>query len=159
MSQMQDPTLGLVGFESALSAGQIYPHNSSLYPDLLVFLDEAEGIPRRTYALMDGKSVKAVAVYFLEKNIGNIPCFDLGYAVAEPYRGQRNAQAIIEKSLAQLKHEVRGQIHNFCVEVIVPADNLASLKVASRAFAVAPNKILDSASGKPSVQYLEFIEL
>jgi hypothetical protein len=115
MPQVQDPLQSLLGFQEALTAGFIQPGLSPLYPDLLVLHDDAEGTPRFTYALMEGKAGKAIAVYFLERSVGNIPYFDVGYAVAEPYRQQGNAHAVVKKSLAQLQHEARGKVLKLCI--------------------------------------------
>jgi hypothetical protein len=158
MSQAQDPLQSLLGFQEALTAGFIQPALSPLYPDLIVLHDDAEGTPRSTYALMEGKVVKAVAVYFQEKSVGNIPYFDVGYAVAEPYRQQGNAHAVVEKSLAQLQHETRGKVLKLYVEAIVPNSNIASQKVAARALSTSPTEIVDGVSGQPSQQYLRLFE-
>jgi hypothetical protein len=149
----------LLGFQEALTAGFIQPGLSPLYPDLIVLHDDAEGTPRSTYALMEGEVVKAVAVYFLEKSVGNIPYFDVGYAVAEPYRQQGNAHAVVEKSLAQLQHETRGKVLKLYVEAIVPNSNIASQKVAARALSTSPTEIVDAVSGQPSQQYLRLLEV
>ncbi|MBV7547283.1 hypothetical protein KW849_13390 [Pseudomonas sp. PDM26] len=159
MSQTQDPLQSLLGFQEALTAGFIQPDLSPLYPDLIVLHDDAEGTPRSTYALMEGKVVKAVAVYFLEKSVGNIPYFDVGYAVAEPYRQQGNAHAVVEKSLAQLQHETRGKVLKLFVEAIVPNSNIASQKVAARALSASPTEIVDGVSGQASQQYLRLFEV
>jgi hypothetical protein len=159
MFETQDPFAALIGFQEALTAGFIQPSRSSLYPDLVVLQDDAEGTPRLTYALIDGQKVKAVAVYFLERKINSIPHFDLGYAVAVAYRNQGYAHAIVEKSLAQLQHEMRGHVDKFFVEAIVPNSNIASKKVAALALSADWEEIRDSVSGKPSARYLRLFEL
>lgn len=158
MTQAQDPLQSLLAFQEALTAGVIQPRHSPLYPDLIVFHDDADGSPRFTYALVEGKVVKAIAVYFLEKSVGNTPCFDIGYAVAERYRQQGNAHAVVEKSLAQLQHETRGKVHKLFVEAIVPNSNIASQKVAARGLSTSPTEIVDGVSGQLSQQYLRLFE-
>jgi hypothetical protein len=158
MSYVQDPLQSLLGFQEALTAGLIQPRLSTLYPDLIVFHDDADGSPRYTYALMDGKVVKAIAVYFLDKTLGNYPCFDIGYAVAEPYRKKGNAHAVVEKSLAQLQHETKGKVLKLYVEAVVPNLNTASQKVAARALSSTPTEIVDGVSGHPSQHYLRLFE-
>lgn len=155
MHDRQNPASALVGFEAAVNAGQIQPRASGLFADLVIYFDEAEGTPRRTYALRQGQAIRAVAVYFLEKNVAGYPCFDLGYAVAEAHRNQGLAHLIVEQSLAQLRHEIRGQIEVFFVEAIVPSDNPASQKVAARALTEFSREIIDAESGASSVQYLQ----
>lgn len=159
MSQAQDPLQSLLGFQEALTAGFIQPGLSPLYPDLIVLHDETTGTLRSTYALMEGKVVKAIAVYFLDKAVDNIPCFDVGYAVAVPYRQQGNAHAVVEKSLTQHQHEMRGKVLKLYVEAIVPNSNIASQKVAARALTTSPTEIVDRVSGQPSQQYLRLFEV
>ena len=165
MSQAQDPLQSLLGFQEALTSGDIQPYLSTLYPDLIVLhddttgTDETTGSLRSTYALMEGKVVKAIAVYFLDKSMDNIPCFDVGYAVAEPYRQQGNAHAVVEKSLTQHQHEMRGQVLKLYVEAIVPNSNIASQKVAARALSPSPTEIVDGVSGQASQQYLRLFEV
>ncbi|MES3707362.1 N-acetyltransferase [Pseudomonas putida] len=159
MIQAQDPSSALCGFQEALAAGYIHPSRSTLHPDLVVLHDDAEGTLRITYALLAGKTVKAVAVYFLEKTIQGVRVYDVGYAVAHPYRNQGCALAVVEQSLEHLQKSLCGQVTRFYVEAIVPHSNLASMKVAARALAVDPERINDGVSGKSSAKYLRLFEI
>ncbi|WP_058144358.1 GNAT family N-acetyltransferase [Pseudomonas aeruginosa] len=159
MSDLQNPALALEGFQDAFNAGFIRPHASDLFSDLVVLHDAADGAPRYTYAMLDGETVKAIAVFFLEKVIGQYPCFDIGYAVAEPYRNQGNAHGIVEKSLAQFQRDLGVHVPKYYVEAVVLKSNNASQKVAAAALGIEPEEIIDSVSGKPALLYRGYFEV
>lgn len=156
MSDMVDPNDSLISFQDALTKKLITLSSCVVHPEMKVLLDNAEGTPRITYALLDGEKVKGIAIYVPVDPINGIPCFGLGYAVAEQYRKQGVATIIVQKSLDEMRNGFKKHIPKLYVEAIVGVDNHASNKVASKLISEKPSACNDTYSGKPAQQYLRF---
>jgi len=59
-----------------------------LSPGIRVILDQPNGVIRYTYARIEHGRVKAIALFVHHELIDGVPCFNLGYAVPEAYRGR-----------------------------------------------------------------------
>ena len=159
MAQMTDPHNGLVSFQAALLGGHIQPRVCSKHRDLSFLYDIAETSPRITYALVDSNNaVKALASFVPVEPCNGSPCFGVGYAVAESFRGQGLAHEILEKSLDEFVALSKGKTPRMYIEAVVGADNFASQKVAGRFINDAPDEITDNISGLPALHYMRLIE-
>lgn len=158
MPDMVDPSDSLISFQDAFTKKQITLSSCVVHPEMKVLLDNAEGTPRITYALLDGEKIKGIAIYVPVEAIDGMPCFGLGYAVAEQYRKQGVATEIVQKSLDEMRTGFKKSLPKFYVEAIVGIDNRASNKVASKLIAETPIACNDTYSGKPAQQYLRFLE-
>ncbi|POU76077.1 N-acetyltransferase [Leclercia sp. LSNIH7] len=158
MPDMVDPSDSLISFQDALANKLITLSSCVVHPEMKVLLDDAEGTPRITYALLDGEKVQGIAIYVPAEPIDGMPCFGLGYAVDEHYRKQGVATKIVQKSMDEMRAGFRKTIPKFYIEAIVGVDNHGSNKVASRLISEKPTACDDTYSGKPAQQYLRFLE-
>ena len=121
-------------------------------------MDDANGSPRVTYALVDNGLVKALAIYIFEQRIDGVPCFEVGYAVAESFRRQGIASEVLEKSIAEMRNGFGRYGKAFYIQAVVGASNVPSQKVAARILSPQPEAITDTVSGLPAFAYLRLVE-
>ncbi|WP_209632104.1 GNAT family N-acetyltransferase [Cronobacter sakazakii] len=157
MPDMIDPSDSLKSFQDALDKKLITLSSCVVHPEMKVLLDDAEGTPRITYALLDGDKVKGIAIYVPAEAIEGLPCFGLGYAVAEQYARQGVATEIVQNSLDEMHAGFKKIYPKFYVEAIVGIDNEGSKKVASKLLSQEPKACNDTYSGKPALQYVRFM--
>lgn len=158
MPPMTDPHEGLVSYQQALNENLISPSPCSLYENMTILHDVAEGNQRLTYAIMDNDIVKATAVYVFAPNIDGIPCFGIGYAVAKEYRNQGIATQIITDSLKEFSYGMKGKIPSFYIEAIIDVNNIASRKVALKTINDSPKETIDQVSGQSAYQFIKLIK-
>ncbi|EKP0316785.1 GNAT family N-acetyltransferase [Aeromonas veronii] len=160
MAQMTDPHDGLVSLQSALKLGFIQLSKCNVHKDLKCVYDTPNDSPRYTFAMLDRDNVvKATALFVLLDSYGDGPCFSVGYAVAEPFRGQGVAYEILEKSLDEFIAFMKGRAPRMYIETMVSVDNIASQKVSSRFISDAPSETTDELSGLPALHYQRIVEL
>jgi hypothetical protein len=151
---MVDPHDALVSYQQAFTEGMISPAPGSLHRDLVVLMDDATGMRRITYALVEAGVVKATVFYFVMEPLHGVPCFHAGYAVAVPFRGQGLATSILAKSLEEMQHGFKRHMNKFYIEAVVGVDNEASKRIAKRAFPDPPAEIVDAYSGERALRFL-----
>ncbi len=157
MQKIANPHDGLLSYQQALSRAAIAPVPCTLYSELTLLMDQANGENRLTYALVENGVVKATVVYLMADPYKGLPCFQVGYAVAEPFRNQGLAAKTVEKTIEEMRHGFRNQMPRFYVEAVVAQNNLVSNKVAEKVFQAQPELIKDDASGEPAFQYLRLV--
>jgi GNAT superfamily N-acetyltransferase len=158
IGEMPDLNFTLKSFQNGFRDGDINPRPGTVNSEIFVFGDEAGGSQRITYADIQNGAVLAIAVYFLTEPYKGIHCFQVGYAVAEEHRNKGIATALLEKSIAELRHLSKRHVKSFYVEAVVEENNLASMKVAGRVLSPHPESKIDGNSGQPAFQYLRLIE-
>ncbi|EMR3754795.1 GNAT family N-acetyltransferase [Proteus mirabilis] len=158
MSTMTDPYEGLISYQQALNDKLISPSPCSLYKDMTIYHDVAEGNQRLTFAIMDNGIVKATAVYVFAPNIDGIPCFGIGYSVAENYRKKGIATEIVTNSIKEFSHGMKGKLPLFYIEAIIDLNNIASQKVALKTISNTPKETIDKISGKPAYQFIKLVK-
>ncbi|WP_167811285.1 GNAT family N-acetyltransferase [Ralstonia pseudosolanacearum] len=155
MPQMADPSHALKSFQDELHLGTVNSKQGELDRDLFVYLDHPGGEPRFTYVRLDGKLVTALMMFAVVEPIRGIPCFQIGYAVAEQYRNQGRAKDAVVAAIGEMRNGFgRAGIPRFFVEAIVGADNAASNRVAAGVISAMPTSMTDEYSGHPALQYL-----
>ncbi len=157
MAKIADPHDALPSFEKALKHGLISPKKCTVHPELAVLIDDANGEMRITYALIVGGKVKATVAYLRAEPLHGEHCFQVGYAVAKPYRGKGIASDILIKSINEMRHGFRAHLKQFYIEAVVGVDNLASKRVAEKVFTKDFEEIVDKASGLPALQFVKLI--
>lgn len=160
MTTMTDPSAALSVFQAQLDSGHLPLQQCILASDLFVLVDEPNGMLRFTYLrVQDGVTI-AIIMLVLVDPIDETPCFQMGYAVQETYRGQGLAKKTIETAITELKNgltRAQPELSAFYIEAIVSADNEASQHVAASTISADPVSIIDAPSGKPALQYLRKI--
>jgi ribosomal protein S18 acetylase RimI-like enzyme len=155
---MTDPFDGLVSFQQALLDGEINLQAGALDPNLFLHVDRPEGVLRLTYVRLDGQSVTAFANIVETEPMHDLPCFQVGVAVPEEYRGKGYAKSVLSAAIAELKHGLsRNKIPSFYLEAIVSVDNEPSKRVAEATISASPVSVTDEFSGLPALQYVRKI--
>ncbi|HED2522696.1 TPA: GNAT family N-acetyltransferase [Klebsiella aerogenes] len=158
MPAMTDPHVGLISFQEALDNNLLELHKCTVHPDLSLHYDQPEGEPRFTYALIEDGKVKATAVFIRDEVMEDgLPCFGLGYAVAEGFRGQGLGYEIVEKSLAEFEHGIKRHMAKFYIETLVDKDNIPSQKISARHINPESRETTDQYSQTPSYHYEKLI--
>lgn len=159
MPTLTNPMDGLVSLQRALRRGDVRLEPCQLHPELQVLLDRPNGEMRLTYAVIDHGRVRATVVFAEAERVDGVPCFGIGYAVAEPFRRHGLATATVTKSIEELRHGLRRVSPNpFYIEAIVATSNEASNRLSQRVISDTPAPGTDSISGEPVLQYLKRVE-
>jgi hypothetical protein len=95
MPLITNPMDALNSFEVSLKG--LVLHRNPVESDLVVHVDKPNGEIRFTHAMLDNELVKGLVNYVQIESYLGLPCFSLGYAVKEKYRGAGLAQLIIKK--------------------------------------------------------------
>jgi hypothetical protein len=157
---MIDPMNSLTGLQQALDEKIVKLQSCRLFSDMRMLVDQPNGVYRFTYALLDGKRVRAIAMFAHADPYEGAHCFQIGYAVSEPDRGQGLGIKVAKQGLAELKNGLKAnQFKTFYVEAVVGIDNTASNKIAASLFSAAPAPVKDRLSGEDALQYMEKIDL
>ncbi len=158
MPNMTDPTDALTSFQEVLLVGRIDLQRCVIDTELYVHVDRPNGMPRLSYVRLEGKTVTTFVNFVSCDPIDGTPCFQIGYAVPERYRGQGRAKDTVSAAIAEMQAGLgRNGISNFYVEAIVGVDNLASRRVAEQAISPTASAITDEVSGQPALQFLREI--
>lgn len=155
--QIADPMDALVSLQREVRRGM--PTNPcDLYPGLRVVLDQPNGIIRYTYARIEHGRVKAIALFVHHEPIDGVPCFNLGYAVPDAYRGRGWAPEIVEQGVQELRQGLgRHGVKSFYVEAVIGKDNLASQRVATKVISIDSIESNDSESGEPVLAFKRLV--
>lgn len=156
MPALIDPLNALLSFQRALQRGAVQPVRGALDPTVLAYRDEPNGELRLTYARMEGQRVAALVNFATAEPIEpGLPCFGIGYAVHEKYRGQGRAKSLVEAAIAELTTGLaRNSLRAFHIEAVVGADNFASQKIAQATISATGKPGTDVFSGVPILQYV-----
>jgi hypothetical protein len=155
MAAMTDPSEAMKSFQHALAAGQISLQKGELDQSLYVHVDQPNGLARFTYVRLSGPTVVAFVEFVIVDPVDGLPCFHIGYAVPEAYRGQGKAKSVVGAGIAELKNGL-SRAHpgaTFYVEAVVGTDNKASKRVAESTISTMPDAITDNVSGLPALHY------
>jgi len=158
---MTDPFEGLVSFQQALLNGEIRLQRGEIHLDVFLHVDYPRGddVPRFTYVRLDGQEVTAFANMVPAGLVHDLPCFQVGVAVPEVYRGRGYAKGIVAAAIAELRNGLlRNNIRSFYVEAVVSVDNDPSKRVASSTISSTSTEITDEVSGLPALRYLRKID-
>ncbi|HEX7115273.1 MAG TPA: hypothetical protein VF193_09080 [Steroidobacter sp.] len=156
---MVDPMDALVKLQEAVNRGSVALWPGEVYPDLGVWMDAPLGRSRVTYAKLAGSEVQAVALFFHNGFINNIPCFQTGYAVVEAMRRRGMASQLVAMGIEEMRTGLRRNgVQEFYVEAVVGLDNTASNNLARRLLSEAPERITDQLSGEPALRYVKLIQ-
>jgi hypothetical protein len=158
---MTDPSNALQLFQQKLLLhGDAKLQRGVLDQDLFLHVDSPNGIPRYTYVRLEGRIVTALVMFALVEPIERRFCFNIGYAVPEPYRNQGRAKEAFCAALSELQHGLgRAGFSVFYVEAIVGSDNIPSQRVAEQVISSTPVTVTDQISGLSALQYVRRIEL
>jgi hypothetical protein len=158
LARMTDPFDALTSFQQALLDGEITLQAGELDPHLFLHVDHPTGVPRFSYVRIDGQSVTALAIMVATEPMHGLPCFQVGVAVPEAYRGKGRAKSVVAAAIAELMHGLsRNKISSFYVEAIVSIDNEPSKRVAESTISATPVAVTDEVSGLPALHYVRKI--
>lgn len=157
-TQIANPMDALASLQYEVGSRGMPTHPTSCSPDIRVVLDQPNGITRYTYAVIEMGLVKAVAIFVMDDPIDGIAAFNVGYAVAKPYRRQGLGKRILEAGIQELSRGL-GQhgVKQFYVEAVVGRDNMASQQLAKSVFSNTTTEGTDSESGVPVYSYLKLV--
>ncbi len=156
---LPDVAVALKSFQQALTANAITVQRCDLDRNMVVHMDQPNGETRLSYARMAGHTVVALVQFIPCDPVEGEPCFNVGWAVAEAYRGQGRGRGAVSAAIKEMQHGFnRAGIKAFWVEAIVGEDNVASQRLAEKVLSEQVKKATDSYSGDPIVQYLRRID-
>lgn len=158
MTEMTNPHNALLSYQDVYANGHIDPHPCDLHPELAVLMDDANGSPRVTYSLIESGVVQAIVIYIAGTCVDGIPCFDLGYAVAQNFRCQGIASEVLQKSVAEMRNGLWQCMRKFYIRAVIGTSNIASQRVARHIFKSCPEQTTDGVSGQPALAYLKLVE-
>ncbi len=160
MPEMTDPSVALKSFQTDLSAGRLPLQRGQLASDLYVLRDNPNGRPRFIYLTIENEFITALMMLALVDPIESEPCFQLGIAIPQVYRGQGRAKKIVRGALAELQHGLaKNKITIFHIEAVVGIENVASQKVMADCISATPATITDSVSALPALHYIKKFNL
>ena len=156
---LPDVAVALTSFQQALAAKAIAVQRGELDQDMLVHMDRPNGETRLSYARMVGRTVVVLVQFIPCEPVEGEPCFNVGWAVAETYRGQGRAFGAVVAAIKEMQNGFnRAGMKAFWVEAIVGEDNIASQRLAEKVLSEPIKKARDGCSGDPIVQYLRRID-
>ncbi len=157
---MTDPAGALALFQEAFGQGQIPVQPGRLDSTLLFAPDRPNGRPRFNYMRSHGRTLSALVMFAQNGTQDGDPVFNVGYAVADAFRGQGLAKATLVAALAELADGMGAAgIPCLHVEAVVDVDHAVSQRVAKTIFNDAPIRIIDSISGLPALHFTRKIAL
>lgn len=154
MPSMTDPMDALIDFRRTYARREIRVQPVDFHSDIFVHVDQPAGVPRYTYALVEGGEVTAVALLALTEPIEGAPAFQLGYAVIKWHRGCGRAQQIAMAAIDEICRGLRRNgIPTLYFEAVVDRKNLASLHIAEKVIGGPRTECLYHNSGVPAIQF------
>lgn len=147
---MVDMSAAMESFQGALDQKIISPIRGELDHDLHVLQDIAGGLVRMTYVYIANSRVTAFASIAQCDPIDGMPCFQIGYAVAEDHRGKGLAKKITAAAMEEFSNGItRNGAENYVIEAAVGINNEASLAVARAVIAETGTDATDHNTGQP----------
>lgn len=161
MSQMPDMMESLKSLQDALDNGEFLQMQTCvLNKQYKVILDHPMGNARFSYAKMDKGQVRAFSVFVQADHINGVPCFNIGYAVQQKYRGKGLAVEAVNVGVEELKNGLgRAWVKEFYIESVIDVSNLASIKVSEKLFATTGTEVTDSNSQKLCLRFEKLITI
>ncbi|MFT8490957.1 MAG: hypothetical protein ABF672_10465 [Gluconobacter oxydans] len=160
MARMTDPTNALRLFQHAFECGQIPVERGRIDPTLMFACDEPKGRTRFNYMRAEGRTLSALVMFVHSDMIEGHPCFNIGYAVAETFRGKGLAKSTLVAGLNEFTNGLNGAcIPVIHIEAVIAPENFVSQQVATVIFDSTPVTITDRESGLPALHYMRRINL
>lgn len=153
MTAMVDPYIGFESYQQALNDEIIHPKKCKVHTSLKVLFDDVPDGKRITYALTEGKTVKATVVFAPNGFFEGRPCFQVGYAVNNDFRQKGIAKEVLRMSIEELTHGFSRSIPSFFIEAVVSPSNLASLRIAENVIGGTRDEIVDRLSGEKAIRF------
>ena len=148
MVSFVDPTSALNQLQNQLTNKELPLVRSFSRTDLFVLRDEPNQKPRFTYLSIEKSTIRSIAMFVLVEPYQGLPCFQIGYAVAESYRNKGLATQTVKAAINELVHGLSiNRLSPVYLEAVVEADNTASQRVAEKTLTRDFVEIVDSFSG------------
>jgi len=158
MPLMTDPHEGLVSFQQALDNGEIQLHACHTDRNLYVHVDQpAPEITRYTYTqLLADKVSTGISILVMVEPYKGLPCFQVGYAVPEKFRGQGIATDVLMASIKELRAGLsrNGVKVPLFIEALIDTTNASSIRVAEKVLGPSLKETTDEMSGTPAYQFM-----
>lgn len=160
IKMMADPMSALVSFQKEILAGMPTVASADS-PNIRVFRDELNGKTRFSYARVEQGQVRSLVMFVSGGTKNGVPCFDVGYAVAAPWRGGGYAKEILAQGIKELSAGLRQAtgLSAFWIVAVIGAENYASQSVAKSALSDTTEKIVDELSGLPALLFRRLISV
>lgn len=147
---LPDVAGALKSFQQALAANVIKVQRCDLDRYMVVQMDQPNGETRPNYAQMAGHTVVPLVQFIPCDPVEGELCFNVGWALAEAYRGQGRTRGTVSAAIKEMQHGFnRAGMKAFCIEAIVGDDNIASHRLAEKVLSGPVKKATDSYSGDP----------
>lgn len=156
---MADPMSALLSFQKEVSAGMsTVASNGS--PNIRVFRDELNEKTRFSYARIVHGQVRSLVMFVSGGVKNDVPCFDVGYAVATQFRGLGYAKEIVEQGVKELSVGLRQAtgLSEFWLVAVIGMENFASQSVAKSTLSNTFEQVVDEFSGLPALVFRRLIK-
>ncbi|MDX1146844.1 GNAT family N-acetyltransferase [Sinorhizobium medicae] len=158
MPAMTDPNEGLISFQQALDGGELQLHRCDIDKDLYVHVDQPKPkITRYTYTrLSPGDVSTGISIFVMVEPYEGLPCFQVGYAVPDKFRGQGKATDILTASIKELRAGLtrNGVDVPLYIEALIDRKNEASIHVAKKVLGPWVKETSDEMTGTPAFQFM-----
>lgn len=158
MPAMTDPHEGLVSFQQALDDGELQFHPCHTDKNLYVHVDEpTPEITRYTYTRLLADEVSTgISILVMVEPYEGLPCFQVGYAVPEKFRGQGIATDVLTASIKELRAGLSrsGVKVPLFIEALIDTTNTASIRVAEKVLGPHLKETADKITGTPAYQFM-----
>lgn len=158
MPAMTDPHEGLVSFQQALDNRELQLHRCDTDKALYVHMDQpSPELTRYTYTrlLPDGVST-GISILVMVEPYEGLPCFQVGYAVPEKFRGEGVATDVLSASIKELRAGLsrNGVKVPLFIEALIDTTNAASIRVAEKVLGPHLKETADEVTGTPAFQFM-----
>lgn len=141
---------GLKQVAIAIKKGLISLQQGKVFNDIYAHADSPAGVPRLTYVMFSPSvqnQVIARCVILFDRTQGDIPVWQIDWAVLDQYRGKKFGISVAAKALAEFASGMKGKMtKGFFIEAVVDEGNEASKKIA-RAILGNEEVIFNKATG------------
>ena len=156
---MPNPINVLNGLQTELNKG-LQVNNCIYDPNYKMRLDKFESGNRFVFMKIINGVIQTLSIFGTIEPIKNLPCFSIGYAVLEQYRGKGLALEAMLKGIEEVKFGLGGLgFQKFYIEAVIDRTNIHSINVAEKLFSCKGKPVVDSETNTPAYWYLKLIEI
>jgi len=158
MPAMTDPHDGLVSFQKAMDRREVKLYPCATDKGLFVHVDHpAPEITRYSYTRLSPEGLSTgISILVMVEPYEGFPCFQVGYAVPEQFRGKGLATDILTASIKEIRNGLtRNNVRvPIFIEAMIDKTNVASVRVAEKVLGPSLAEEVDKYTGTPAYHFM-----